>query len=330
MITITTLIISNKRYDYLKETIYSLMKFNSNIFIVVNGFNNEIVIFLEEIKLKYQYINFTILHDKINKSDARNVGVENINTDLIYFLDDDAFIDKNNIQILQEKFETYPLLGVIGGPNLTPINSTKFEKISGIMLSTYLLSWKMSHRYVSIGKDRYTDDSELILCNLAIKKDLFTKYNLKFEKLLHYNEENLLLEELKNNNVKILYSPDLSVYHHRRSSLLPFSLQVFYSGKGRALMTFFIPSSLRLFHLLPSIFIFYLIALYFGKMTFILLFIYLLVSLYNVLFTAILYNINIYDIALMLVITFISHLSYGIGFITGIIQGTIWKIKKIF
>jgi hypothetical protein len=112
--------------------------------------------------------------------------------------------------------------------------------------------------------------------------------------------------------------------------LLPFSLQVFYSGKGRALMTFFIPSSLRLFHLLPSIFIFYLIALYFGKMTFILLFIYLLVSLYNVLFTAILYNINIYDIALMLVITFISHLSYGIGFITGIIQGTIWKIKKIF
>jgi hypothetical protein len=63
------------------------------------------------------------------------------------------------------------MIGIIGGPNLTPQNSTKFERISGVMLSTYLLTWKMSRRYMSTGKDRLTDDSELILCNLAVKKD---------------------------------------------------------------------------------------------------------------------------------------------------------------
>ncbi|MEA5001118.1 MAG: glycosyltransferase [Endomicrobiaceae bacterium] len=330
MVTITTLIISNKRYDYIKETVSSLIKFNCNIFIVVNGYCDKTVQFLRETKTGYKNINFVIINEQINKSDARNTGVKNIDADVIYFLDDDAYIYKDNIRILQEKFDKYPMIGIIGGPNLTPQNSTKFERISGVMLSTYLLTWKMSRRYMNTGKDRLTDDSELILCNLAVKKDLFSKFSVKFERLLHYNEENLLLEQLRKYGVKMLYSPDLAVCHHRRSSILSLALQVFYSGKGRALMTFFMPSSLHFVHLLPSLFIFYLIALAFGKMTFILLFIYFLISIYNVISASVLYNIKIYDSCLMLLIAVTSHLSYGIGFITGTVKGILWKITKLF
>ncbi|MFA7074685.1 MAG: glycosyltransferase [Endomicrobiaceae bacterium] len=330
MITISTLIISNKRYDYLKETVSSLMKINGNIFIVVNGYFNKTVQFLKETQYNYKNLNFIILNEQIDKSDARNIGVKNVSSDVIYFLDDDAFICKDNIKILEEKFNKYPSLGVIGGPNLTPENSGRFEKISGIMLSTYLLTWKMSRRYIIAGNDRLTDDSELILCNLAVKKDLFAKYNVKFEKLLHYNEENLLLEQLKNNGVKILYSPELSVYHHRRSSLFSFAQQVFYSGKGRALMTFFMPSSLRFVHLIPAFFTLYLLALILGKMTFALLFIYLLIAIYNVLSASILYNIKIHNTGLMMIITFVSHISYGVGFLAGTVKGFLWKIKKLF
>lgn len=330
MNNVTVLIISSGKFEYLKENINSLIKFNSEIFVVVNGFKKNTVDFLTRTKNSYAKIDYLILYNKIPKSQARNIGVKSVVCEIIYFMDDDAFIQENNVEIISEKFDKYPSIGVLGGPNLTPPDSNGFQTATGIMFSTYLLSWKMSRRYLPKGSDRYTDDSELILCNLAVKKSLFEKYNLNFEKILHYNEENLLIEQLKKNNVKILYSPDLKVFHHRRKSLFPFILQVFNSGKGRALMTFFMPSSLRVLHLFPSLFVLYISALLFGKMTFILLLIYILLSIYNVLSALILYNKPVKDCFLLFIIAFVSHLSYGIGFIAGIIQGSLWKIMKRF
>lgn len=330
MTTITALIISNKRYDYLIENVRSLKKFNADIFVVVNGFDENIVNFLEQTKSTYDKLNFSIISNQVQKSQARNAGIDKIKSGVIYFLDDDAYIGEDNILVLREKFEQYPSIGVIGGPNLTPPGAARFENISGIMLSTYLFSWKMSRRYLKTGKDRLADDSELILCNLAVKKDLFVKYNLRFEKLLHYNEENLLLEQLKKRNVKMLYTPNLYVYHHRRKSLFTFMNQVYSSGKGRALMLFFTPSSIKIPYLLPALFVIYLIALIIEKTTVVLLYIYLLSALYNVITTFILYNLKLRDITLMFVITVSSHFCYGLGFICGLTQGILWKIKKIF
>lgn len=119
--TITALIISsNNRIDYLKENINSLIKFDSNIFVVVNGENDQIVNFLTAKRKNYSHIDFVVLKKQINKSDARNIGIKNIQSEFIYFLDDDTFIDKNNIKIMQNKFNKYPFIGVIGGPNINP------------------------------------------------------------------------------------------------------------------------------------------------------------------------------------------------------------------
>ena len=227
MIKITALIISYARLEYLRQNINSLIKFNANVFVILNGQNQQAVNFLAAVKKNYSNLDFFVFDKKVHKSQARNMGIKKINSDIIYFLDDDTFIDENNIKILEDKFEQYPAIGVIGGPNITPPNSSRFQNISGIMLSTYLMTYKMSSRYINKGADRITDDKELILCNLAIKKDLFTKYNLEFNKHLHYNEENLLLEQLKKRNVKMMFSPQLKVYHHRRENIKLFLQQIF-------------------------------------------------------------------------------------------------------
>ncbi len=257
---ITALILSsNNRINNIRENVNSLMKFNSNIFVVVNGQNKEVVNYLTATKKNYSFIDFIVFDEKINKSDARNAGIEKINSEFIYFLDDDVFIDKDNFKVLQDKINKYSFIGVIGGPNLNPPTSTRFQKLVGILLSTYIMTYKTSARYYQKGYDRFTDDTELILCNLAIKKDLLTKYNLKFNKLLHYNEENLLLEQLRKNNVAMLYTPDLYVYHHRRSTLKSFLEQVYNSGKGRGIMTTIMPSSIKLFFIFPTLLFLYLI-----------------------------------------------------------------------
>lgn len=329
MINITVSIISsNNKYEYLRETVSCIKQFNANVFVVLNGFNQTISDFLKETKNTYPNLDYIVINEKVEKSTARNIGVENIKSDIIYFLDDDAFFTQDNIKILQDKFSKYPLLGVVGGPNLTPETSTRFEKITGIMLSTYFLSWKMSHRYLRFGSDRLTDDSELILCNLAIKREVFIKYNLQFEKKLHYNEENLLLEKIKKHNIKILYTPDLSVYHHRRSSIDEFSLQIFNSGKGRALMSFFMPSSTHFIYLLPALFVLYLAWGLFFKTKFIFLIIYALLTVNNIANAFFNNKLKVKDIPLMFLISVTAHIFYGVGFIVGIVQGIIWKVKK--
>ena len=328
-LTITALIISsNNRIDYLRENINSLIKFNADIFVVVNGENTQINNFLTATMKNYSKIDFIVLKEQINKSDTRNTGIENIKSDYIYFLDDDTFIDKDNIKIITEKLAKYPFIGVIGGPNLTPPLSSRFQNITGILLSTFLMSYKMSARYYPKGADRLTDDTELILCNLVIKKDLFTKYNLKFNKLLHYNEENLLLEHLKKNNVEMLYTPELTVFHHRRTTLKSFLKQVYNSGKGRGTMSVIMPSSIKIFFLFPTLFILYLIYSCFGNNAFILLNIYLLLVLFNTLVTFFANKFKLLDIAIIFITTILSHLIYGYGFFIGISKGLLWKIKK--
>jgi GT2 family glycosyltransferase len=330
-LTITTLIISsNNRIDYLRENITSLIKFNADIFVVVNGENQQINTFLTATMKNYSKLNFITLKEQINKSDARNIGIENVKSDYIYFLDDDTFIDKDNIKIITEKLAKYPFIGVIGGPNLTPPLSSRFQNLIGILLSTFLMSYKMSARYYQKGKDRLTDDTELILCNLAIKKDLFIKHNLKFNKLLYYNEENLLLEHLKKYNVEMLYTPELTVFHHRRTTLKNFLKQVYNSGKGRGIMSVMMPSSIKIFFLLPTLFILYLICTCFGKMTLVLLNIYLLLILFNTLVTYFAYKLKLLDIAIIFITTILSHLTYGYSFIVGITKGFLWKIKKVY
>ncbi len=326
---IVALIISDGRTEYLKQNIASLIKYKNNIFVVLNGQNQEISDFLMITKKKYKKLDFFVLDKQVCKSEARNIGVEKTKADIIYFLDDDSFIDADNIKILRNKFKQYSKVGVVGGPNLTPQNSSEFQKISGIMLSTYLMTYKMSNRYIDRGTDRITDDKELILCNLAIKKKFLVKYNIKFNNLLHYNEENLMLEQLNKQNVKMLFSPELKVYHHRRKDIKAFLLQTYNSGKGRGIMSVIMPSSMQPYFFFPSMFVMYIILILLGEAPLFLLYIYLIITMYNIINVYINYKLKLLDIVLMFIISISSHIYYGIGFITGLIKGLVWKIKKI-
>ena len=61
MITITALIIVTDRISCLKENINSLIKFNSNIFVVSNGYNKEVSDFLCTTQKTYSKLDFKII-----------------------------------------------------------------------------------------------------------------------------------------------------------------------------------------------------------------------------------------------------------------------------
>ena len=93
MITITALIIVTDRISYLKENINSLIKFNSNIFVISNGYNKEISDFLYTTKKTYSKLDFKIIQEQVNKCRARNIGVESVKSDVIYFTEGEKDAD---------------------------------------------------------------------------------------------------------------------------------------------------------------------------------------------------------------------------------------------
>ncbi len=179
----------------------------------------------------------------------------------------------------------------------------------------------MRYRYIIVPGDKLVDDKSLILCNLAIRRRLFDKEKILFNEEIVCNEENLLLCQLKSKGYKMLYSLKLVVYHHRRRNLWEFCRQYFTYGKGRMQQTYCLPSSLPLFVTLPSFFLLYLISLLFFHKFFYLfpLFIYFLLNLIFS-FTISLKERNIIYFFLSFVMFISGHISYGLGFFSGLIK----------
>jgi len=92
------------------------------------------------------------------------------------------------------------------------------------------------NRYRAEGAVRETTERELILCNLAIRRDRFLAAG-GLDERLYPNEENELLDRLLKDGGKLLHDPALSVERSQRASLAAFIKQMFRYGRGRAEQT---------------------------------------------------------------------------------------------
>jgi GT2 family glycosyltransferase len=313
------------------ENIAKIVQKNAPVTVIVNGFNAETVNYLRALKQEFANLNFFILNDMLPKSAARNRAIEWCDTDIIYWLDDDAYFTGGNIDIITTLFEKHHDVFIIGGPNLTPPEAKNFEILQGAALATFFVSGKMETRYKSAGKQRFSADTELILCNMAFKRELFTKYNLSFEPLLHYAEENLIITQAENLGLKALYAPDLIVYHSRRDSFFKLALQFFYSGYGRGLLPLWAQNTLKFYHLMPAAFVFYLVVLaYFGNAVLsVPAVLYAALNARNAFITCKTTNFKLMPAVVQIFfITFTVHFFYGTGIIFAFFTRVLWKITK--
>jgi glycosyltransferase involved in cell wall biosynthesis len=190
--------------------------------------------------------------ERRSKGGARNLGAREAAGEYVYFLDDDAVPPPDLFRVLAEKLREHPDADVLGGPNLTPPDSPPFERCVGYVLSSVWGAGRMSARYRSAGGDRPADDRSLILCNLLVRRSLFADGTARFDETFHYNEENLLLEDLRRLGRRIVHCPDLVVQHRRRGTWAGYLVQVWNSGVGRGRMTVRRPFSFRPAFAAPS------------------------------------------------------------------------------
>ena len=145
---------------------------------------------------------------------ARNRGIDEAKGNVLVFLDDDAFVEKDYLKNLSENLKKHPDWSAFGG-KITP----KFESgETPKWLSKWTYSWVSA---IDLGKktQEFLGEKYPIGANMGIKADILAKIG-KFNTELGRSKNNLMggeekdiFNRIKNFGGKIYYFPDIEVLH---------------------------------------------------------------------------------------------------------------------
>jgi cellulose synthase/poly-beta-1,6-N-acetylglucosamine synthase-like glycosyltransferase len=200
------------------------------------------------IRLPWERVKILIT-DKAGQGYKKNLGVANASGEICAFIDDDAYPSKDWIKNAIKYFDD-PDVVAVGGPGITPPNDSLMQKAGGLVYSLPFGSGKFSYRYVS--KKTCTTE-ELPGYNLFVRKSFLREiggFNVKYRS----GEDTILSYRIAKAGKKLIYAPDVIVYHHRRPLFIPHLKQVANYALHRGYFAKKYPeTSLKLSYILPSI-----------------------------------------------------------------------------
>ena len=188
---------------------------------------------------------------------ARHLGIERASGEWIVFLDDDIQVPES---YFQKALKTLVQWGpdVLGGPDRCAPYGSSFQRAYAFCQSCFFVTGHTNFRHrPAHGTPREASEHELILCHLWIKRAIFQE-GFSFPHHYPRNEENVLLYQLKRAGKKIVYDPELSVEHFKKTSIPQVMKATLLSGLCRMRSFFDYPRSFHFLFLIPPLFIFYL------------------------------------------------------------------------
>ncbi len=245
----------------------------------------------------------------------RNIGVKSASrtAEFIAFIDDDAFPKtdwlKNAIPFFSKK-----KIGAVGGPNLTPPKDPYIQRIAGNVMKSKLA---MGKAYVRTRICSQQFINELPTCNLIVKNSLFKK--IRFDENLVTGEDAKLCADIINQDLKIIYSPKVIVYHHRRKIFIPFMKQFFYYGlyKGKLYKR---KQTLNLYYVIPSEFFLFVVYGFIASFLHPFIeaaYILILAFYFLIILLSAIRNSKFFEIPATWICIFLTQFSYGCGFTLG-------------
>jgi len=193
----------------------------------------------------------------------RNLAAGRAGGEILYFLDDDSATAPG---FLEEAVRHYddPRVAAAGGPSLTPATDSHLQRAIGLAFASPVGAGGVRNRYRKVGTARQCNDSELILCNLSFRREVFLAHG-GLDSRLYPNEENELLDRLLNEGQLLVHDPELAVCRSQRPSYRAFLKQMYGYGRGRGEQTV-LSRKLKPVALAPALFLIYVLSLpFFGR-----------------------------------------------------------------
>lgn len=258
----------------------------------------------------------------------RDIGAKYAKGEILAFLDDDAYPNKDWLKEAVNIFKESDSFGCVCGPAVTPLSDSILQKASGLIYSSSLVSGCHVFRYVPKERREVFDFPS---CNFLIRKDLFFAVG-GFDKSFWPGEDTFLCLKILGTDKKMIYSPRVLVHHHRRSLFKDHLNQIKNYGVHRGYFAKkYSKTSLSFEYFIPSIFVIVLLTggiassssslvsgIYSLILTMYLVFI--LASSLSLVFVAKESRINRIKLLFLTVSgIFLTHLTYGIYFLKGLL-----------
>lgn len=251
-------------------------------------------------------------------AEKRDIATQHAKGEICAFIDDDAYPDKNWLKKAVIHFQ-HPQIVAVGGPGITPKEDNYYEQLTGLVYSSFFCSGHAQHRFIKKDAMFVVDYPAY---NLIVRKDILQRvggYGTRF----YGGEDTFLCLKLIKGGRRILYDPEVVVYHHRRALFFPYFKQIANIGLHRGYfakkfpetsrqLIYFIPSSLLVGFLLGiilSLFNKYLAYLYIYSLL-----IFILLGMASVFKKTTIKNALMVAIGIIL-----THLTYGTFFIKGLL-----------
>jgi GT2 family glycosyltransferase len=259
---------------------------------------------------------------RVGPADKRDQASKKANGEILVFLDDDSY-PKSDLLSVATTYFSDESVSAIGGPAITPESDSFWQKVSGAVFLTKLTGGN-PERYVSMGKTKEIDDWPSV--NFMVRKADFIDVG-GFDSPYWPGEDTHLCLKLTRSSKRIIYVPDLIVWHHRRAGLVRHIKQVGAYGLHRGYFARHLPDTSRRLKFFYPTFVFVLTCsagliplwpniidniLYFGFS------LYFAVVLVGVLSIARLTSLTIAGASIIYVVG--THLSYGYQFAKGFLR----------
>ena len=259
----------------------------------------------------------------VDYANSRNVGVSRAKGEIIAFLDDDCRAEKEWISGAVPYFKDEKV-ALIGGPAVPPKNKEFRYRMGGYLMASYFATGFGSCRYGAAPDVYEAEEYSLLTANNFLRKDIFEKVG-GFDTSQVPSEENDLYFRIKKTGYKLLYVPEVSVWHTAKPIFMPLAGKIFFYATGRGLLMARKPETIRFLYLIPPFFaltLFGLIALSFFSKSIFYFFIgfsafYLFWNATNAFYIFFKFEKNPLVLLSSFPATLLIHLGYGLGVFKG-------------
>ena len=193
---------------------------------------------------------------KTGPAEKRDMAIKYATGDIIAFIDDDAYPAEGWIREAVKYFDD-DAVGAVGGPAVTAPEDDIWQQASGKVYESKLCSSGYTYRYLP-EKKREVDDLPSV--NLIVRADVFRKIG-GYDSNYYPGEDTKLCLDIVNTGKKIIYAPEVLVYHHRRKLFRQHLKQATNYAKHRGYFAKVLPETSRKpAYFIPSLFVLGLIA----------------------------------------------------------------------